>query len=262
VERTSFTPSLLRDVRRLQQSIEDRFTYYTELGQQPFKYLVWASHHPTIFNLGGDLSLFADLIQSGDRDRLKRYAKACIDICYPNAVNHHLPIITVTLAQGDTLGGGFESALSSDIIIAESSAKFGLPEILFGLFPGMGAFSFLSRKLGSAKAERIIKSGKIYTAEELHEIGLVEVVCEDGMGQEAVREYVTANAHRHNAHQAIYRVRQASNPVSYQEMSAIIDIWVDTAMNLDESDLRRMHRLAAAQERRRLRQSTSREAER
>ena len=50
--------------------------------------------------------------------------------------------------QGECLGGGFEAALSSDVIVAEKSARFGFPEILFNLFPGMGAYSFLERKIG------------------------------------------------------------------------------------------------------------------
>jgi DSF synthase len=56
-----------------------------------------------------------------------------------------LPILTVGLVQGAALGGGFEALLSFDYVVAERDATFGLPEILFGLFPGMGAHSLLSR---------------------------------------------------------------------------------------------------------------------
>ena len=58
-----------------------------------------------------------------------------------------LPILTVALIQGDAVGGGFEAMLTDDIVIAEQGAKFGLPEILFNLFPGMGGYSFLRRKV-------------------------------------------------------------------------------------------------------------------
>ena len=67
-------------------------------------------------------------------------------------------LITIGLAQGDALGGGFESLLSFDVLVAEKGAKFGFPEQLFGLFPGMGALTFMGRKLGFAKAEQLIRS--------------------------------------------------------------------------------------------------------
>ena len=93
---------------------------------------------------------------------------------------------TISLIQGEALGGGFESALSSNVIIAERRARMGFPEILFNLFPGMGAYSLLSRRLGMKRAEDMIFSGRIYTAEELHEMGVVDLLVEDGTGETAV----------------------------------------------------------------------------
>ena len=159
-------------------------------------------------------------------------------------------MITISLVQGDALGGGFEAALSSDVIVAERSAKFGLPEILFGLFPGMGAYSFLSRRIGAVEAERMIFSGKIYAAEELHEVGVVDVLAEDGFGEETILDYVTRTRHRNAAHRAIYQVRRRSSPVTYEELADISEIWVDAALALEESDIKKMLRLSAAQERR------------
>jgi DSF synthase len=135
LERPSFTPGLLRDVRRFQSIVAEASAPFAATDAMPVRYLVWGSMVDGVFNLGGDLELFADAIVRRDREGLAAYAKACIDICYPNAVKMDLPIITVALCQGDTLGGGFESALSSDILVAERRARFGLPEILFGLFP-------------------------------------------------------------------------------------------------------------------------------
>lgn len=63
-------------------------------------------------------------------------------------------LTTVSLIQGDALGGGFEASLSSNLIIAERGVKMGLPEVIFNLFPGMGAYSILSRKVGAATAEK------------------------------------------------------------------------------------------------------------
>ncbi len=74
-----------------------------------------------------------------------------------------LPILTIGLVEGTALGGGFEALLSFDYIVAERGASFGLPEVMFGLFPGMGAHAFLSRKLGAAMADRLIVSNQTYT---------------------------------------------------------------------------------------------------
>ncbi len=136
------------------------------------------------------------------------------------------------------------------MIIAERSAKLGLPEILFNLFPGMGAYSFLSRRLDPARAEKMILSGRIYTAEELFEMGVVDVLAEDGEGRYAAQAYIERNARKHNAYSAVYAARRRVHPVAEQELRDVVDIWVDAALNLQAPDLRKMERLAAAQAKR------------
>ncbi len=248
--RPSYTLGLLREMRRALGKVEAIFAQNHDPVEPPLKYVVLASRMPGIFNLGGDLPLFVQLIHARDRDALRRYAHACIDVQYPRAVNLGLPYISISLVQGDALGGGFEAALADDIIIAERSAKFGLPEILFNLFPGMGAYSFLSRRLDAVTAERLILSGRIYGAEELHEMGLVDEIAEDGMGEEAVYDYIGRTQRSFHARRAICQARRLARPVSHQELIAITDMWVDTALALDRASLRKMERLAAAQDRR------------
>ena len=245
----SFRPSLLADLNSMQHSLKRLFLGRSP-ADPPIRYFVVGSHAPGIFNLGGDLKLFGALIRHGDRDRLRSYAYACIDVIYNNAVAYDLPIVTIAMVQGDALGGGFEAALSCDLIVAERRAKFGLPEILFNLFPGMGAYSFLSRRVGPLAAEKIIMSGKIYDAAELHGMGIVDVLVEEGDAPAAVRSHIARHTRRHNAEQAIYAVRRRVNPLSYEELSDITDIWVDAALRLSESDLRKMERITMAQNRR------------
>jgi len=258
-EKPSFTPGLLRDVRRFQSIVAETCAPDAETDKMPVRYLVWGSMVDGVFNLGGDLGLFADAIVRRDRDGLAAYAKACIDICYPNAMKLNLPIVTIALCQGDTLGGGFESALSSDIIVAERRARFGLPEILFGLFPGMGAYSFLGRRIGAKAAEKMIFSGKIYSAEELHAMGVVDVLADDGLGEDAVIQHVQSLSIRFSAYRSIYKIRQRFAPVTYEELIDIADIWVEAALTLTENDVKKMRRLAAAQARRRAEPAVRRE---
>lgn len=215
------------------------------------RYFVLRSALSGVFNFGGDLGLFVDLIRAGDREGLLAYGRACISVIHTNTMAMDLPVVTVALVQGDALGGGFECALSFDVVIAERQAKFGFPEVLFNLFPGMGAYSFLSRKLDGVRAEKMILGGRIYSAEELYEMGLVDVLCDENQGNAAVLDYITRNARRHNAHQAIYHARRRTQPLPFSELEQVVELWVDAAMQLSEADMRKMLRLATAQERRR-----------
>jgi DSF synthase len=248
-ERPSFTPDLLSDMRALQQSFKKMFAE-EPCHDAPLRYVVVGSDIPGIFNLGGDLSLFAELIRAGDGARLHDYARSCIDVIYDNAIAYSLPIVTIAMVQGDALGGGFEAALSCNIIVAERSARFGLPEVLFNLFPGMGAYSFLSRRLGPIAAEKMIISGRVYEAAELHGMGLVDILADDGEAPAAVRSYIARHRHRHNVEQAMHRLRQRVNPIEYRELSDVIAMWVEAALRLSEHDLRKMERIMSAQNRR------------
>src|SRR5438105_9551878 len=172
-------------------------------------YYVTSSRTPRVFNLGGDLALFVLLIKSRDREALSHYAKLCIDVQYPRSQSFFSPTLTkVALVQGDALGGGFECALASDLIVAEESAQLGFPEILFNLFPGMGAYSFLARRIGMRAAEELILSGRILPAAELPKLGVVDVLAPDGQGESAVREWIMRNARRRNGMQAVFQARQ------------------------------------------------------
>lgn len=249
--RPSVTPGLARESRDLQRSVKALFDDLETSGVQPFRYMVWGSKTPGVFNLGGDLRLFARLVRTQDRQALRNYAIACIDVVYANAVSLDLPLITVSLVEGDALGGGFEAAISSDLIIAERTARFGLPEILFNLFPGMGAYSLIARRVNGIQAERMITSGRIYTAEELYDIGLVDILVDPGQARQAILDLATPDSRRHAAQCAIYQVGRRVNPLTYKELHDIAVLWVDTVLGLDETDLRKMERLAAAQDRRR-----------
>lgn len=244
------TMELIQDMLCVQESVRVIMSEGNREQHQHLEYFVAASQTPGVYNFGGNLAYFADCIRRKDRAALQHYAYGCIDVIYGNAMAFHTPLVTIALVQGDALGGGFECALSFDILVAERSAKMGLPEVLFNLFPGMGAYSLLSRKIGTAAAEKLIMSGTVFTAEQLHQLGVVDVLVEDGQGENAVRDYIASNRRKHNAHKAIYRSKRRINPLTYEELRDIVDIWLDAAMDLGEQDVRKMTRLVGAQERR------------
>lgn len=242
-ERPSFNAGLLRDFAQWQDDIN----LAVNSGAMPIRYLVLASHFPGIFSLGGDLALFEQLIRTRDHDALVDYGRSCVRILHRNMLGLEHPIVTVGLVEGDALGGGFEALLSFNVVIAERGTSFGLPETLFGLFPGMGAHCFLSRRLGPARAEQMILSGRTYSAEQLHEMGLVHGLAERGQGQRIVEEYIRTNIRRHSAHCAIYEASRTVNPLLLSELEAVVDLWATRALRLGEGDLRVMRRLLAAQ---------------
>lgn len=209
---------------------------------------VAASRVPRVFNLGGDLALFMLLIRARDREALAHYARLCIDNIHSQIQHYQCPTLTtISLVQGDALGGGFEMALCSDVIVAEESAMLGLPEILFNLFPGMGAYSLLARRASPRIAEELILSGKVLPAARLHEMGIIDVLAKDGEGEAAVQAWIAKNARRRSSHQAVMRVRQQVNPITREELDAVVDTWVDCALRLEDRDMRMMSRVVRAQ---------------
>ena len=216
---------------------------------EPIDWFVGASKTEHVFNYGGDLALFVLLIKSRDRQALLHYAKLCIDCLYGRIKSYDTNAVTISLVQGDALGGGFESALSSNVIIAEEGSRMGFPEILFNLFPGMGAYSLLARRLGAKMAEEMILGGKIYTAGELHQMGLVDVLVPNGQGETAVYDFMHANSRRRNGMRAMYECRRHTMPASYEELMNITEAWVDAAHRLEDRDLKMMGRLVRSQQR-------------
>lgn len=213
----------------------------------PIRSCVIASDVPDVFNLGGDLSLFSTLIQKQDRVSLLQYGIACVDAVYNNYTGYTLPITTVSLVQGQCLGGGFEAALSSNVVIAERSAKFGFPEIIFNLFPGMGAMSFLMRRCHDKKfPDTMTSSGVLYSAEMMKDMGVVDILVDDGEGPAAVTHYLRKAEpnQRHN-----FKVHKIIGAVKRRELDDIVTIWVDTALRIDLRNLRMMDALVARQSR-------------
>jgi DSF synthase len=246
----SFTPSMLRELNVLHHDICSLFAAATADQQPPLLYYVQGSSIPGIYNMGGDFAFMKGCVARNDREALKRYAFDCVESVHRILTGFNTPIVSIALIQGDALGGGFEGALCCNVIIAERSSRMGFPEILFNTFPGMGAYSILSRRLTPVAAERLIMSGKVHTAEEMYEMGLVDILCEDGEGEAAVRKYIQAGESRHRVRKVMFDVRQRVNPVTLEELHDITEMWTDHVLKLAPSDLRRMSHLQAAQVRR------------
>jgi len=242
--RPTFTPKLLKDIGDYFDSVKQEMQ---ETNGEKYDYLVSGSSVEGVFNLGGDLALFCHLIRNNDREALFDYALKSTDLVYRNMTHLDVDLTTITLVQGDALGGGFESAISANVVVAERGVKMGLPEVLFNLFPGMGAYSILSRKIGCGATEKMILSGSLYSAEQLYDMSVVDILAEKGDGEIEVYKYIKAANRSQNTYRAIRKVKDICSQVSYQELLSIASIWADAALELTTRDLRIMERLVRRQ---------------
>ncbi len=239
-ERACLTPGLLMEMNSWFERLRTR---QGPDASQPIRYHVVASAVPGVYNYGGDLELFIRLVQAGDREGLRRYAGLCNDALHYNLSRFGRDLTTIALVQGDALGGACQVVFSHDVVVAERGVRMGMPETLFNLPPGLGALPILTRKVGPAMAERMIMSGESYTAEALHEMGLVHVLAEPGEGELAVYDFIRRQRRMGVATRALRRMQDRLHPVTREQLDAMVDVWLDAALSLSDRDLRMIDRL-------------------
>lgn len=247
--RACFKPALINEILQYQWSLGERIRQARSRAADTLQHVVLASDCDA-FNLGGDLEYFCDAIRRQDRHQLLTYARQCVRGVHAFHSGLDAGAHSIALVQGDALGGGFEAALSCHTIVAEEGSGMGLPEVLFDLFPGMGAYSFLCKRIPAHQAERLMLTGEVHASEDLYRMGLVDVLAPRGQGAQAVDDVIRSNRRIPHARAAMHRVRAMSQPVTLEEMMAITEVWVDTAMQLGEKSMRTMERLVRAQYRR------------
>ncbi|MDQ3288568.1 MAG: crotonase/enoyl-CoA hydratase family protein [Pseudomonadota bacterium] len=243
-----FCERLLHELKRTQEKV--RRSLAADSGPHTGVHHLVLASDADVFNLGGDLALFAQLIRSGNRGRLLEYARLCIEVAYNFYRLYDDRVHSVAVIQGDALGGGFEAALCCHTIIAEEGAGMGFPEVLFDLFPGMGAYTFLTRRITPIQAERMMLDGQIYPVEELLKMGVIDMVVPRGEGMHAAEALIKRHQRMGNALRSMNTVRQACQPVSLDELLSVTTEWVDAAMRLNGNGLKTMERLIRAQQRR------------
>ncbi len=237
------------DVASVRESIKARFAH-PDYASQPIRYFVMASRRPGVFKLGGDLSMFADAIRENNREQMRVYAHACVEVMHSLFVAFDLPIVTLSVVTGQALGGGLEAALAEDYMLADETAVLGVPEAAFNTFPGMGAVSLLARRLGNASAEEMISTGRTVSGQEAYDMGLVDLVAPEGQARQAAIDWMlNGGEERFERRRQIAALRRRFFPVSLKDLIQITDVWVDCSCDVTSRDIRHMERLAAAQRR-------------
>lgn len=239
-----FSPQLIDDLLGLLHGMKQHGAMWPCNGTlRPIHYTVMKSAHPDYFNLGGDLAHFHDCIRRRDRDALHRYSLTCADMLYEWSSVLGAEATTISLVQGRALGGGFETVLAADYIVAEEHSEFGFPEILFGLFPCTGGMSLLAQRIGARAAERMLGDGRIYGAKALRDMGVIDEVCATGEGERAVEKLIAAHARQRPARLMLQRSRHRMASLDRAELHKVVDEWTETAMGLGDQQLRVMETL-------------------
>jgi enoyl-CoA hydratase/carnithine racemase len=118
------------------------------------------------------------------------------------------PIVLIANARGPMAGADIEFALACSMLVGEAGTEFSFAE---DPIVSVETYGFLAQKLGFVRAERLMESGEILTAHQMHELLLLKDVIEDG--GEGLRAFLAKTARRHNSCYGIYRASRMASPV-------------------------------------------------
>ncbi|MEU3963682.1 enoyl-CoA hydratase-related protein [Streptomyces buecherae] len=143
--------------------------------------VVLTSTHERAFCVGADLKE-RDSFSDADLGRQRPVARGA----YTGVLE--LPVPAIAAVHGYALGGGFELALSCDVIVADRTAVVALPEVSVGVIPGGGGTQLLPRRVGAARAAELVFSARRVAADEARELGLVDQLVDAGEARTAALE--------------------------------------------------------------------------
>jgi cyclohexa-1,5-dienecarbonyl-CoA hydratase len=161
----------------------------------------------------------------------------CFHKMFFTLIDLHIP--TLAKLSGQCLGGGFELPLACNFIFADRSAKIGQPEIVLGVF-APPASVMLPLKIGAAKAEELLITGKIITAEEAKSIGLINEVFDDAQAMETfTQEWIRKNILGKSASSLRYATRAARASFDYlmlKHLPAFTEMYVKELMETHDGN--------------------------
>ena len=140
------------------------------------------------FCAGADLRELYQWIQQYGQAEVVKHAREYLERIHAvmNAIDASR-LTTIAAVHGVTFGGGFELALTCDLIIADKMARFCFPELRLGLIPGYGGIPRLKRDLGNAVVRDLLLTGRSFNATKAQQIGLVSQVVAEGEVLRAAR---------------------------------------------------------------------------
>jgi len=248
-DRGCFTERLLKDLISAETAIERSAGHLVCDGEiADLEYAVLASDDPAIFSRGGDLLTFVTLAGSRNQGALQEYAELCVQNVYRrHNLYNQLPVTTVSLIRGVCHGGGFEAALSSRVIVAESDATIAFPEVNHNLFPGMGAYQLIARRTSRAIAKYLMGSGRQISVQELADLKIIDVIAEPGGGIESVSRFISRHRRHRRGRLGMERIDDYEMPITLDQLRFAANVWVNTMLSLSDRDLAHMMKYVNAQ---------------
>ena len=178
------------------------------------------------FCAGADLRQLYGWIQEYGQSEVARHARQYLERIH--AVMSRLdsvPVTTIAAVHGVTFGGGFELALTCDLIIADKMARFCFPELRLGLVPSFGGIPRLKRDLGNAVIRDLLLTGRSFNATKAQQIGLVSQIVSEGEALRAAR--ATAAQMAKFDRTAAASAKRFIKPVPVEELRQEIDIFCE-----------------------------------
>jgi enoyl-CoA hydratase/carnithine racemase len=135
------------------------------------------------------------------------------------------PLTTIAAVHGVVFGGGFELALTCDLVIADKTARFCFPELRLGLIPGFGGIPRLKRDLGNAVVRDLLLTGRSLNAAKVQQAGLVSQVVAEGEALRVARA-TAAQLNKFDRHTAAI-AKEFVKPIPYDELKQEIELFCD-----------------------------------
>jgi enoyl-CoA hydratase/carnithine racemase len=191
------------------------------------------SHALIIYSqLNSGFSAGADLRETYYRTQQLEKEAAVASVRESLERTHHVmntldasPLTTIAAVHGVTFGGGLELALTSDLIIADKTARFAFPELRLGLIPGFGGIPRLKRDLGNAVVRDLLLTGRSFNVTKAQQIGLVSQVVAEGQALRVARA-TAAQIGKFNRRTSA-AAKKFLKPIPYDELRREIEIFCE-----------------------------------
>lgn len=171
-------------------------------NKENFRAVVVQSKSPKYFVVGANIKALQQLTPENIEHWVKNGHRIFNKL-------QELPMPVIAKVEGYALGGGLELAMACDMIFAADTAHFGQPEASLGVIPGWGGSARLPNKIGLARAKELFFTGKIISAAEAYDIGLINHVAPKDKLDELITQ--TLDAIKKNDKLAISYIKQIVN---------------------------------------------------
>src|SRR5467141_3757802 len=188
--------------------------------------LILYSKQSAGFSAGADLRELFALVQETDAPSAAKSVREFLERIH--AVLNRLdmsPLTTIAAVHGVCFGGGFELALTCDVIVADKMARFCFPELRLGLIPGFGGIPRLKRDIGNGVVRDLLLTGRSINATKALQLGLVSQMVGEGEALRAAR--ATAVQLSKFDRETAMAAKRFIKPIPHEELRQEIDVFCD-----------------------------------